>query len=327
MKINLNNYELYAIEYLEGNLDAISTKEMEAFLLEHPHIAQEFKGLHDFILEIPEKINIEDSFKIKLKKNTVTTVGNINEDTYIHFFIAHKENDLSVKDKKDLQVFLETNPSLIPEKEQIQSLKLQADLSIVYADKENLKRQEKPIVLLKYAFSLVAAIILLAFWLWNPQDIAPERNYLNKLQSISTANLEISSKAIILSEATNIRRNFDWTKEYAEIRDTISINKLISKNKSLAIEDNNWKNEILLMQSYAFERTQLTTEVNWNKMNTERKRPFRLVASLLWKTTKGQIKNISEDVLPENKSLRELVSLENLSGGFISFEKQTKEVE
>jgi len=56
MKISLENYEQYVIDYLEGSLAPPMQVEMEVFLKEHPQIAEELQELEKLTLAIPEEI-------------------------------------------------------------------------------------------------------------------------------------------------------------------------------------------------------------------------------------------------------------------------------
>lgn len=53
-RINLNNYEAFLLDYLEGNLDGATRSEMEVFLLAHPELAEDLEGLSELNLQ-PER--------------------------------------------------------------------------------------------------------------------------------------------------------------------------------------------------------------------------------------------------------------------------------
>jgi anti-sigma factor RsiW len=69
MSINIDNYEQYVIDYLDGNLDEIKSEEMAAFLLLHPAIAEDLDGLSAMKLESEVKEPLNQYFISQLKKN------------------------------------------------------------------------------------------------------------------------------------------------------------------------------------------------------------------------------------------------------------------
>ena len=54
MKITIENYEAYALDYLEGSLEPREEQEFQNFLEEHPEIMEELAGLDQVVL-IPDK--------------------------------------------------------------------------------------------------------------------------------------------------------------------------------------------------------------------------------------------------------------------------------
>lgn len=68
MKITQSNYEHYAIDYLDGELDAETTAQMEHFLDQHPSIRAELDEMQEFVL-VPDE-DIVYQHKAALKKPT-----------------------------------------------------------------------------------------------------------------------------------------------------------------------------------------------------------------------------------------------------------------
>jgi hypothetical protein len=59
-RINLNNYEAFLLDYLEGNLDEESRYELEAFLKDHPDLASDLDDFEDLRLT-PENVDFDPS--------------------------------------------------------------------------------------------------------------------------------------------------------------------------------------------------------------------------------------------------------------------------
>ncbi len=71
MTITNDNYEFYALDYLEGNLDATTQKAMDAFLQKHPELQAEMEDMQEFVvLEAEEELVFEK--KASLKKALVS---------------------------------------------------------------------------------------------------------------------------------------------------------------------------------------------------------------------------------------------------------------
>ncbi|OYT17045.1 MAG: hypothetical protein B7C24_04595 [Bacteroidetes bacterium 4572_77] len=327
MKIKLANYESYLIDYLDGNLDAINTEEMEIFLAEHPAIAEEMEDLKDFTLQKSHApIVASQNFKTQLKKAEIHSFEDINEGNYLQFFVAHLEGDLDKATQGPLFQFLEINPSLKSEKEQIQGLKLQADTHIVFEAKENLKRQKVSLIPIWRSIAAVAALVLMAMWILKPQPSdLPIRHSIPLLASKTQSALFISPQKTVWEETRFATPPFVPIFEKEIERTNLAF--LTSKSSMLFIEDEQWQSEMLLMQSYAFDRQQLHINTSWEELGEKKVSPFKILASLLWKTTKGQIKNMSQDMLPNKEDINKMLSLDNLSGGTISYEKQMEEKE
>ena len=54
MNITRNNYESYFIDYLDGNLSPVKLRELNAFLLLNPDLAEQLEELPTNRLKVPE---------------------------------------------------------------------------------------------------------------------------------------------------------------------------------------------------------------------------------------------------------------------------------
>ncbi len=159
MTIHKGNIEAYLLDYIEGNLDALLTAELMAFLSENPEYEKwipEYDG-HICLESGPVYEN-----KIFLKKN-FSDIPQIDEHNFDEFCIASGEGLLEGKDQARLDEYLE----LHPEKQQVfdvyGTLRLQPDYLLVYPDKKDLKKHEPvviPLRFLYYAIGVAASIAL-----------------------------------------------------------------------------------------------------------------------------------------------------------------------
>ncbi len=156
--ITLLNYEQFFVASAEGVLTEAQSNKLNAFLSNHPDLKNEFELFKKCTLT-EEQIVFED--KTLLKKDIVTAQ---NREEY---FIRAAENDLSLAEQRQLDVFLKNNPTYIKEAELFKQTVLVAE-PIVFENKAALKKkQRKPIFISIFSqqnlyYAAAASVILLA---------------------------------------------------------------------------------------------------------------------------------------------------------------------
>ena len=129
MNINKDNYEIWFLDYAEGNLDENQRQELFEFLKEHPALKNE---LDEF--EIIEINQFETEFP---NKNILKKTAEYSTDD----FIAYHEEDLSEKEKKELEKFLISDASAKKEFDQLGEMYLLPDENVDFSDKDLLKSE------------------------------------------------------------------------------------------------------------------------------------------------------------------------------------------
>jgi hypothetical protein len=129
MHIERSNYEIWVIDWLDGNLNEIQVEQLRHFLSENPDIKEEFEDLSLFNLKPAEK-----SFpnKNRLQKTTANLSGSQLE----YLSVAYLEKDLS----RDEQTELKENIELDPEKKKLFELIQKMRLSLVSLSYKHKKR-------------------------------------------------------------------------------------------------------------------------------------------------------------------------------------------
>ncbi|MDB4088494.1 hypothetical protein N9544_02610 [Flavobacteriales bacterium] len=149
--ITKKNYELYFIDYLEGNLSKEETDMVDVFLLENPELKEE---LSQFSVIQPLQSNETSTIDFSyLKKEFL--IDESNEEDY---FIGEIEGDLNEEEQKLLSLYLIDYPEKVSILESFKKTKLTPEL-LVFPNKRNLKRTRK-IGFYYYLTSGVAACIL-----------------------------------------------------------------------------------------------------------------------------------------------------------------------
>ncbi len=153
MRINRTNYEIFFLDYHEGNLSTAQVEELMAFLDQEPDLKAE---LHDF--ELLRLQDIEDALfedKASLKRGEVTPAN------YERYYAAYVEDDLSQEERLAVEDFAYSTPARQRELELMRKTRLHADYSVVYSQKQELKRGRIiPLYTQLMRYGAVAAVVL-----------------------------------------------------------------------------------------------------------------------------------------------------------------------
>lgn len=135
MNINKNNYEAFFLDYHEGNLSPQQVADLLLFVEQHPELKEEFESFENVTLDDLSNVSFEN--KSSLKKEITLE----NKEDY---FIRSVENTLTPAEKILLESFVKQHPKFLPELELFKKTKVFADASIVFENKEALKRDLTP---------------------------------------------------------------------------------------------------------------------------------------------------------------------------------------
>ena len=130
INININNYEEFAIDYIEGNLNAETLKAFELFLEQNPNIREEFVGFEDFNFKI-EKHKLNNKFE--LKKSPIEGLS-----YFEYLAVSNIEKTISAKEKNELENILTQQNEKIDDYKLFSKTKLTN--SEIYKFKTNLKK-------------------------------------------------------------------------------------------------------------------------------------------------------------------------------------------
>ncbi|MDR0363740.1 MAG: hypothetical protein LBH92_01770 [Bacteroidales bacterium] len=190
--VTKDNYEIFAVDYLDGKLTKAEEASFLGFLDAHPDLKEEFELF--FAAKPLEKETTRFPQIEQLKKQEVNSVGTINEDTYEEYFVAYLENDLSDKECDKLLDFLRKNIHLRQEFELTQKLKLAPDAQTVFPNKSQLACKKYVVRYFYYGISSVAAVLLLLFlFRFGDKNNMPDQpDYREEIiaQPITRANAE-----------------------------------------------------------------------------------------------------------------------------------------
>ncbi len=133
MKINLNNYEEFFINYLDGVLTPEEIAEMEDFLLLNPDLLEELAGLEAVVL-VPD----ETTYHPKDNLKQIDLSLPVTDENFEFFCIADQEEDLTNEQVMGLEQYLKQNSAKIEDREKFRIAHLVPDQSIIFPLKQKL---------------------------------------------------------------------------------------------------------------------------------------------------------------------------------------------
>lgn len=151
-KINLNNYEAYFLDFMEGSLSAEEKHDLFKFLEKHPELKDEFELDFGEMALFPEHIIFENKADLKIDEADLIITPNTLPDLMVasiekQLADKHQQQLISYIDKHELSAVYATYQNTI----------LKPDLAVVFEEKERLK-QKGGLLISMAAFKRVAAI-------------------------------------------------------------------------------------------------------------------------------------------------------------------------
>lgn len=158
-KINKDNYEVFYLDYLEGNLSGEDLVAFEIFLANNPNLNID-EELPSVALESAE---LDPSFKNSLK--VFSEEESLNGESIERWLIAREERLLTYSQEKELVAFLNKNPHHNPLSLRYKQTHVIADTSIVFPHKAKLKKGARviPLFALSSAIAACAVLAILAY--------------------------------------------------------------------------------------------------------------------------------------------------------------------
>lgn len=225
MKINMDNYEAWLLDYMEGTLSPDDTALLLEFLAINPDLRPDFIEL--------EKINPEPapafSEKVFLKKTGIAEIDDI--DAFERTCILAVENQLDKKDKQQFDSYLLHHTQMRKTYELYAKTHLIPDESIVFEGKSKLKHLQisKGRVIALSSVAAAAASVALILLLRMPNDnqiqvaqqvVKPAKTEVVAVQKTSEAPI-LQNKQI--AKAVKVIKN----EQLAQKTDTVEV---VNKN-------------------------------------------------------------------------------------------------
>jgi hypothetical protein len=178
MQIDRSNYEVWLIDWLDGNLSDIQVEHLHHFLSENPDLKEEFDELSFFNLKPVEK-------SFPHKKRLQKTIANLSGSQFEYLSVAYLENDLSADQQTELKESIELDPEKKMSFELIQKIRL-SPVALPYKHKRQLIRRTvaQNVIRLSLIGLSAAAIITLVIITYISKPGALQVNFEKTAQTI-----------------------------------------------------------------------------------------------------------------------------------------------
>lgn len=189
-KINLNNYEAFMLDHMEGNLSPQDTLALKAFAVLHPELDlnfdEELATLHTEHISFENKQNIKAAFSDEL-------------------VIGYLENILEGSEKQEAEKLVIHNTVFKHELELYKRTIAVADTTIVFENKESLKRRGVVILFPQNNYIRVAAalLLLLGLWFMVSRIIKGDVKVTDEMANTEKGNNELKNNVIENNNNTN----------------------------------------------------------------------------------------------------------------------------
>jgi len=187
--ITRNNYEEFFLDYIEGKLNAREESALQAFLAENPDLKKELDEISAMDLEC-------EAFETSEKQPQLKDIPfQLNFDD---FCIAQIEGDLDGYENDAFKLFVATHPEKKKDLDTYYKTKLEADKSIVFTNKNLLKRSKKGILIKPFLFTSLAtaASIAILFSIWTTEIETGTDNLNNELVSQNTPSQIVKTDSV-----------------------------------------------------------------------------------------------------------------------------------
>lgn len=226
MSINRNNYETYLIDYLDGTLHPNEVAEVLLFLEQHADIKQEFEAMGGVVLHATEK-NFNSSMLLKSE-----------HDRNQLLLFKEVEGNLSRQERLELKTAIKQHSKLIGEQKLFALTLQQPDLSVIYPNKNALKKSTltvawyTPILRIAAVIMLLSSIGFVYVKLNQPQLPVAEYKPNTSQPIINPTNIEQPKLALTQIKTANYKATNNGT-EKATI-DDVKIHKVIATTEKVS---------------------------------------------------------------------------------------------
>jgi hypothetical protein len=229
MNIDRSNYEIWFIDFLDGNLNEKQVEQLELFLLLNPDLKEELDEMKDLEIDPPAVI-------FSGKGNIIKASSQISEEQFDLMCAAYLEGDLDTKSLEEFNSMVSGNPERINTLELFRKTKLTPP-DIRFTKKQRLRRTStlKKIIRISATGLSAAAAVLLFFLI--PSLIRKYSTDGSQAMSILNEGRITHSSSPLLSKAKTVNAESFRTEDLFA-RHSAAVNKLTDPLKATLNENN-----------------------------------------------------------------------------------------
>lgn len=235
--VNKQNAEEFFIAHLEKDITESQKEEIRVFLDKEKELQKEFNLTQN--LKLHPDLNISFEPKEHLYLLATDQYEPINTDTFEEYCIAYHEGDLNQSQMDDLLNYISDNDELTVIFNSYAKLTLEANASIVFANKGSLKKRAAVILFNRTTYSYVAsiaAVFILLFLFPMLLDKSKNNIRLNRNTRNVIAPIANNTPAQIQEDATPQPIAKPYTrKKHTARREEVTIAKASSIQPKLSI--------------------------------------------------------------------------------------------
>ncbi len=185
MSISEYNYEAYFLDSHEGRLDAAAQKELMEFIARHPELKEEFESFESVSLN-----DLAEEIKFENKESLKRSAANISASNFDDTAIQYVEGTLNAILTNELMAFVKQNPKYENELALYRKTKLVADTSLVFENKELLKKRsrQRPVVWYYWSAAAAVAILIAAYFFVNNNRNQPATIAISNTLRVDTSH-------------------------------------------------------------------------------------------------------------------------------------------
>ncbi|MGC9353208.1 MAG: hypothetical protein ACP5D9_05185 [Mariniphaga sp.] len=211
MKITRDNYEVYFLDYLEGNLDETLVDDFIDFLRQNPGLKAELEMAGTVKVEL-ENISFRNKGKLYKEKFDL-------ESEFNRAAVARMEGDLQKNELAEFEKYLSTHPEKQKETALFEKTRLKADESIVFKKKNKLYHYSTGKTILLWS-TRIAAILVLAFMVYRVADSISNQNIIPESQ-VAVSEKKTNKEPVQQTEPANIPQKSDNKEETTPINEKV----------------------------------------------------------------------------------------------------------
>ena len=237
IEISRDNYELYVLDYIEGNLPMDIHIKFEVFLSQNKDIEEELSELPDFTPDVSERLEQEDILSLKKGELQAASITKENCD---YFFTAYHEGDLNEAEKNRVDEFIRLNPDVKDDFTQVGLLVFARDSEVIFPFKKELKKAVplSPFILLGRIAAILILIVSIALTIFLPSQKDPvytaRKVNLQFPTEKPTQLLFTANEDLDIEPETNEKKNTTKKRDVSSKKSPI----LIENDARLSIENN-----------------------------------------------------------------------------------------